>query len=202
VIQEKELKPVGSDQIKKVDVRINCATYKDLKQAVSRGTFRKDLYYRIATIPLHLPPLRERMEDIPVLVSHFIDKYNSINKKKVSGITREALITLMEYKWPGNIRELEHVIERAVLITSGPMIKSKDIYLDSSYVYHESQDTKTKPLHEIKYKSEKEHIIKILESVNFNRSKAAELLGISRRTLYDKLAKYQIHKPVRKKNIS
>jgi len=132
------------------------------------------------------------MEDIPILVNHFIEKYSSINKKKVNGITKEALIVLMEYRWPGNIRELEHVIERAVLITRGPMIKSKDIYLDHSYMHQEPQSMKFGSLNEIKGQTEKEHIIKTLESVDLNRSRAAKLLGISRRTLYDKLEKYQI----------
>ncbi|MGA1844618.1 MAG: sigma-54-dependent transcriptional regulator [bacterium] len=192
VIQEKELKPVGSDQIKKVDVRIICATNRDLKRAASQGSFRKDLYYRIATIPLVLPPLRERMEDIPVLVNHFIERYATMNKKKVKGITREALIILMEYRWPGNIRELEHVIERAVLITRGSMIKPKEIYLDHSYVNHEIGIDNPESLTNIMDKTEKEHIIKALERVNFNRSKAAKILRISRRTLYDKLEKYGI----------
>lgn len=192
VIQERELKPVGSDQIKTVDVRIICATNKDLKEAVLKGSFRKDLYYRIATIPLVLPPLRERLDDIPILVSHFIEKYSRINKKKIKGINREALIILMEYGWPGNIRELEHVIERAVLISNGPMIKSKDICLDSSYIHAEPNLIKTGSLNEIKDKAEKEFIIATLKGVNFNRSQAAKILGISRRTLYDKLEKYNL----------
>ena len=193
VIQEKELKPVGSDQIKKVDVRIICATNRELKKAVSKGTFREDLYYRIATIPILLPPLRERTDDIPILVNHFIEKYSNINKKKVKGIAREALFILMGYQWPGNIRELEHVIERAVLITRGAMIKSKDIYMDhSNYISGEQHIFKLGLLNEVVDQTEKEHIIKTLEAVNFNRSKAAKLLGISRRTLYDKLEKYNL----------
>lgn len=195
VIQEKEVKPVGSNQISKVDVRIITATNKDLKEMVQKRTFREDLYYRIAIVPIYLPPLRERKDDIPLLVAHFIDKYNKINKKKAKGISREALMALTQHDWPGNVRELENIIERAMLICSDQQIDFGDLFIDQKMTDDPDDLSKVNEngsLSKAVEKSEKDFILQVLQSVSFNRTKAAKLLGISRRTLYDKIEKYNM----------
>ncbi|MGA1869090.1 MAG: sigma-54-dependent transcriptional regulator [bacterium] len=195
VLQEKEVRPVGSDQINKIDVRIIAASNIDLKEAVRRGKFREDLYYRLAIVPFTLPPLRDRVEDIPLLVSHFLDKFNKSTGKNIRGVSKEALIILMEHSWPGNIRELENVIERAVLIAQGDQIIPHNLFIDkplySSTAHHHPLKEGQTLLETVEH-SEKLHIQQALKKEKGNRSKAAKSLGISRRTLYDKIEKYNI----------
>jgi len=119
VLQEREFEPVGSARTVSVDVRIVTATSKDLREEIRHGSFREDLYYRLNVIPIHLPPLRERREDIPLLVNHFLEKYNRENEKKVTKISRDVLDLLLDYSWSGNVRELENCIERAVVMSPG-----------------------------------------------------------------------------------
>ncbi|MEW5800849.1 MAG: sigma-54 dependent transcriptional regulator [bacterium] len=198
VIQEKEVRPIGSNQASKIDVRIVTATNKDLRDLIKKQTFREDLYFRVAIIPIYLPPLRERKEDIPLLTAHFIEKYSRLNQKKAKGISREALLALTQYDWPGNVRELENTIERALLISGDGQIDLPHLFMDNIMIddypsgdtdqTNDEQNTLTKAIE----KAEKDFIIQVLNTVNFNRTHAAKILGISRRTLYDKIEKYNL----------
>jgi len=195
VIQEREVKPVGSNFITKVDVRIITATNKDLKELIQKQSFREDLYYRIAVVPIYLPPLRERKEDIPLLSAHFIKKYNDLTKKKVNGLSREALLALSQHDWPGNVRELENILERAILICNENQITPQHLFINQPMTSEKEplvEDDEKSMLSKAVEKSEKDYILQVLHSVNFNRTKAAKELGISRRTLYDKIEKYDL----------
>jgi DNA-binding NtrC family response regulator len=185
-IQEKEIRRVGGTQTIHVDVRVIAATNLDLQKAVTEGRFREDLYYRLNVIPIHLPALRDRKEDIPLLVDHFIRLVNRKRRKPtVEGISRDALDLMTEYQWPGNIRELQNVIERALVI------EEKSTIQPSSLPQHirdknEGKSSEWESLVAI----EKEHIKKVLDSLKYNISQAARALGIDRKTLYDKIRKY------------
>jgi two-component system response regulator AtoC len=190
VLQEKEFTRVGGTKSIKVDARIIAATNRDLKKAVDEGKFRDDLYYRLNVISIELPPLREHKEDIPLLVHHFIEKFNIEMGGKVERISEEALEILMKYNWPGNVRELENVIERAMVITKGTLIKAEDLHLSPQVLKEKgavlSSDDKT-------IKSiEKKHIAQVLEENKWNVQKSAEQLGIDRVTLYNKIKKYKL----------
>ncbi len=191
VLQEKSFEPLGSNKRISVDVRIICATNRDLKTLVEEGNFRKDLYYRINVIKIELPPLRERKEDIPLLVENFISHFNKLFNKQIKGISPEALSLLMGYNWPGNIRELENVIERASILCFEDVIEIKhlpeDIVLSSPY---EIVDIKS-----AKKEMEKEIIISALKQNNFDPLKTANALGIHKTTLYRKLRKFNIPLP-------
>lgn len=185
VLQEKEFERVGSSRSIKVDVRILSATNKDLKKEVEKRRFREDLFYRINVFNIDVPPLRERKEDIPLIVEHFIGKYNKILNKKVKKVSTKALELMLDYNYPGNIRELENIIERS-------MIMAKDEIIDETYfsfINNEGYLEKKGSLKE----AEKELIIKYLIQNKGNRTKTAELLGISRRSLLDKIKKYQLN---------
>jgi DNA-binding NtrC family response regulator len=163
----------------------------DLKTAVTDGKFRQDLYYRINVIPLTLPPLRERKEDIALLAGHFIEKYSLANQKTISGIDDVAMKMLRNYSWKGNIRELENTMERAVLISGGGLILPEHLLLDSAKNEVESGvGFPVKAGYTVR-EMEKELIIRTLEDVNDNRTHAAEILGISIRTLRNKLQEYR-----------
>ncbi len=195
VIQEREIKPVGSNIMKKIDVRIITATNKSLKDLVQKRIFREDLYYRLTIVPISIPPLRERKEDIPFLVAHFIKKYGLKNRKKVKNISREALLKIIQHEWPGNVRELENTIERALLICKGDTIDCQDLFIEGpmtgNTVYVPPKNEKN-TLNSAVEESEKAYIISTLQKVNYNRTKAAKMLGVSRRTLYDKIEKYDL----------
>ena len=192
VLQEKEFTRVGGTKSITVDVRIIAATNRDLKKAVDAGTFRDDLYYRLNVISIELPPLREHKEDVPLLVQHFIEKFNIEMKGKVERISEEALNLLMKYDWPGNVRELENVIERAMVITKGNFIKAEDLHLSPQVMKGDGvvKTGKDKTIKSI----EKKHITKILMENNWNIQKSAEQLGIDRVTLYNKIKKYKLKK--------
>jgi two-component system response regulator AtoC len=189
VLEEKELRRVGGTKVVQTDVRIIAATNKDLKAAVDQGKFREDLYYRINVVSIQLPPLRDRKEDIPLLVQHFLNKYCIENKKELDGLSEEVSRILMKYDWPGNVRELENVIERAVVVAKERIITPEDLPL---LVPSESKfkPTADMPLQDV----EKEHILRALESNNWNITKTAKILGIDRNTLSSKIKKYQIKK--------
>jgi DNA-binding NtrC family response regulator len=190
VIQEKEVKPVGSEKTLKVDVRIIAATNQDLKPAIIRKTFREDLYYRLNVFPIHIPPLRERKEDIPLLAKHFLQKYNKKRKVPVTQVAPETIHLLMSYDWPGNARELENTIERALILEDG------DTLFPQNFPWIEVQRTtghlsfphKVFHLEEI----EKNHILMVLNETKGHKGKAASLLGIDRKTLYTKIKKYEL----------
>lgn len=190
VLQEKEFTRVGGTKSIKVDIRIIAATNRDLKKAVDEGKFRDDLYYRLNVISIELPPLREHTEDIPLLVDHFIEKFNIEMGGKVERIAEEALDILMKYNWPGNVRELENVIERAMVITKGTLIKAEDLHL-SPQVLKEKGAAQLAADRTIK-SIEKKHIAQVLEENKWNIQKSAEQLGIDRVTLYNKIKKYKL----------
>lgn len=185
VLQEREIRPVGSTQSKAVDVRLIAATHKDLKVAIANGTFREDLYYRLAVIPIAMPPLRHRVEDIPLLAYHFLNKYSILNGGRVTGISHEALQKLMALPWPGNVRELENLVERLVVLSRHPVIQAEDIPLgeEKNFETFFGQNTSDLPsLDEL----EKRYISLVLEKTGSKKEKAAQILGINRRTLYRK----------------
>ena len=191
-IQEKEIRRVGATKPVPVDVRIIAATNLNLAEEVKAKRFRDDLYYRLNVIELKLPPLRERREDIPLLVEAFLKKCGEARSKAMKGISEAALAMLMDYAWPGNVRELENVIERAVTLSLGEKISPDDLppavqgSRGDRRVLDEAAE-KTLPLHEV----EKEYIKKILEKTGGNKYQAAHALGIDRKTLYRKLAEIE-----------
>jgi two-component system response regulator GlrR len=189
VLEEKKFYPVGGEKPVEVNVRLIVATNKDLESEVRRGTFREDLFYRIHVIPIFLPPLRDRREDIPPLVEHFLAKFNDRTKKEVKGITPQGMQRLMLYDWPGNVRELEHVIEYAVAMTQTDMI-TEDLILLRTKV---SDEDPCRPLKQAKGAFEKNYLIRLLELSGGNVSQAARLAGKYRADFYDLLRKYEIN---------
>ena len=187
-LQENEIRPVGNNHLIKINVRVIASTNRDLKRDVERGTFREDLYYRLAVVPIMVPPLNRRREDIPLLVEHFLKKYCDQNEREPKYISANSLGLLMNYSWPGNVRELENVIERAVLMSSGSEINPE--------VYPAETDGEDNPLplhqatREVTENVERQKIMEALQKAEGNRSRAARLLGISRATLYEKLKTY------------
>lgn len=191
-IQEKEIRPVGGTKTVHVDVRVIAATNLDLYNAVQQGAFREDLYYRLSVIPLYLPPLRERKDDIPSLVDSFIKRFGENRRSNhITGVTPKALKTLTDYSWPGNIRELQNVIERAVVIEEDSIIHWGSLpgHIRGLDQQNNDEQGKLLPLSEI----EKRHIEYILHETEFNISKAARILQIDRKTLYDKIKKYKLN---------
>lgn len=184
VIQEKEFERVGSSTSIKVDTRIVAATNKDLLKEIKENRFREDLFYRINVFTIDIPPLRARIEDIPLLVQHFIRKYNQILNKRITGISQEAISLLMDYTFPGNIRELENIIERAMIMCNNTIMdRNLFFFLEQKEGFTEAGTLK---------EMEREMIKKTLILNNGNRTKTAQSLGISRRSLLLKLKGYQI----------
>lgn len=189
VLQEREIDRVGGRQPVPIDTRVIAVSNVDLKQAVEDGKFRKDLYYRINVIPLTLPPLRKRPEDILPLAEHFIHKYCRENRKPDMTLTANAARKLQAYAWPGNIRELENTMERAVIITNGGKLPVGQIFLEGDSAAG-ANTIELRPGMSVK-EMEKELIARTLQKVNDNRTQAAEMLGISIRTLRNKLKEYR-----------
>jgi two-component system response regulator AtoC len=185
VIQEREIRRVGSTSPMTIDVRIVAASKKDLEQLVKAGLFREDLYYRLNVVTINIPPLRERAEDIPLLTQYFIQMYGGKKSPPVTGISPEAMSLLNRYWWPGNIRELEHAIERALALTPHPVIFPEDLphTIQSATVQAAAQARGWVTLAEL----EKDHILRVLESHNQDLGRAAAILGIHRKTLLRKL---------------
>lgn len=194
VIQEGEFEKVGDSRRVKVDVRIIAATNKDLKKAVEMREFRQDLYYRLRVVPMQLPPLRERKDDIPLLVNHFINRFNKETGKKVTHVSPEAMDILMEYDYPGNIRELENIIEHVMVFCSGDTIEAehllKDIQPSRSDIIGKVIE-KEDPLRALEH----ELILKVLKQTGWNYKKTSEKLKLSRTTLWRKVKEYAIAKP-------
>ncbi|MFB0524279.1 MAG: sigma-54-dependent transcriptional regulator [Phycisphaerae bacterium] len=190
VLQEREITKVGSSQVIKVDVRIVAATNKDLQEAVKTGMFREDLFYRLSVVPIALPALRERRDDIPLLANHFLKKYNQKRGKNIRAISDKAMKALVEYGWPGNVRELENAIERAVVLTESDTIKPSDLFYYGLTIETPSKSEvgEAKRLVDL----EREHITKTLKMFNGHIGKTAESLGIDRKTLRSKLKRYAI----------
>jgi two-component system response regulator GlrR len=187
VLQERQFYPLGSNKPVEVDVRIIVATNQDLKNEVKEGRFREDLFYRIHVIPINLPPLRERKEDIPSLVDEFLNEFNEKMKKKVKGLTPSAMQKLMLYNWPGNIRELKNTIEFAIAMVQHDVI-TEDLILQTTGQTHE----KFQPLKEARAVFEKNYIVHLLEITGGNVSKASELAGKYRADFYNLIKKYDL----------
>jgi two-component system response regulator HydG len=196
VLQEKEFEPVGSARTIKVDIRVIAATNKDLTKEVREGRFREDLYYRLNVVPVTMPPLRERREDIPPLADHFLAVYREKNRKPLKGISGKALDLLVRYDWPGNIRELENCIERAVIMAKEEMITPVDFPPQIQKLSGEKETGGFAIPYGISLEAmERELIVKTLAETGGNRTRASEILGINRRTLQNKLKEYGINVP-------
>lgn len=188
-LQEREIKRVGGTESLKLDVRIIAATHQDLEALVKAGKFREDLFYRLSVVSILLPPLRKRKEDLPLLAEHFLHKYASQNQKEISHISPEAVALLSEHDWPGNIRELEHVIERAVALTRNPLLLPEDLPLKlRKEAGEEAPSESSLALKEL----ERQQIQRALKMAGGNKKLAAERLGIHRRTLYRLAKRYGI----------
>jgi len=190
VLQEREFERLGGTKTLKVDVRLIAATNKDLRAALEQGTFREDLYYRLNVVPIDIPPLREHKEDIPDLVNHFLVRFNHENGRRVENITPAALKTLMEYHWPGNVRQLENTIERAVALSRSPVIDVDAIQLDSGgHRNHSSTSAPILPEGMTLEQWEDEMIREALRRASGNKSQAARMLGLSRNALRYRLGR-------------
>jgi len=187
VIQEKVIMRVGGNRPIRLDVRFIAATNKDLKKAVLDGEFREDLYFRLNVVQINLPPLRERKEDIPLLIQHFITQFSHKFGKKITGINPEARAVLESYSYPGNVRELGNIIERSVALAESDVITLADLPPDLQE-YGVISNRQLSSLEEV----EKEHIIRVLSFTNYQLGKAARVLGLSRTTLWRKLKKYNL----------
>jgi transcriptional regulator with PAS, ATPase and Fis domain len=188
-IQEREVIPVGSREPLRFDVRLIAATNRLLEDEVKKGTFREDLFYRINVITIPLPPLRDRKEDVPLLVNHFLQKYAQRLGKPSVKILREAMQALVNYDWPGNVRELENMIERAVALCEEDLIERTDLpdKLTQVKIAIRDLDEYEMTLDAL----EEQHIRKVLQKVNGDKVKASQILGINLSTLYRKLARYE-----------
>ncbi|WP_246026168.1 sigma-54 interaction domain-containing protein [Peribacillus cavernae] len=188
VLQEKEIERVGAAGSTPIDVRVIAATNRNLEEMVRKGEFRLDLYYRLKVMEITVPPLKERKEDIKILVHHFMDKYQQIMKKQVKGINDHALRLLTIYSWPGNIRELENIIERALNIgDEGEVITSEHLLEE---ITGHKQMTPVRSLAEVMEETERNTILACLGMTQGNKSETAKQLGVSRTTLYEKMNKY------------
>ena len=181
VLQEREITRVGGNQVIKVDFRVVAATNRNLEQFVEEGRFRPDLFYRLNVFRIELPALRERREDIPLLVDHFVRKFSLAMNKKITRVSPAAMSLLQQYPWPGNVRELENAVERAMVVAQEPEIREQDFTLKTKCT---NGDVRT--LDDI----ERAHILRVLEECNWNQTRAAEVLDIDRVTLHHKLKRY------------
>jgi two-component system, NtrC family, response regulator AtoC len=188
VLEERKFCRVGGNQPLSVDVRVIAATNRNLEKAVADGTFRDDLFYRLNVIPITLPPLRERPEDIPLLVEHFVERMSAEIGRKVDGVSREAMAMLMDYQFPGNVRELRNIVERAMVCAPGPLLQPADFRLPGAVA-------QTPMLNASLEEVERRHIASILEQTDGNISQAARVLAIDRATLYSKIRKYGLRAP-------
>ncbi|MEZ5420187.1 MAG: sigma-54 dependent transcriptional regulator [Vicinamibacterales bacterium] len=190
VLQEREYRPIGSDRFVKVDFRLICATNVDLEAALADGRLREDLYFRINTIQLRVPPLRERTEDIPLLCDWFVEKFARRHQKSVRGVSPAAYHLLIRSRWPGNVRELENAMERAVLVTRSSEIQPGD--LPDSLRASGADDAFLIPPHRTLAEIERMAILQTLERTNGNKQEAAQILGLYRPTLYNKMRRHGI----------
>jgi len=190
VLQEHELQRVGGEETIHTDARIIAATNRDLEQEVRNGNFREDLYYRLNVVTVVVPPLRDRREDIPLLVDHFVHKFAKKNRREVAGVTPECMDLLCNYRWPGNVRELENAVERGVILMRGEYLTEKSLPLPiQQQGASPGQDVKESVSSSLQAQ-EKVLILKTLEETGGNKSEAARRLGITRKTLQNKLHKY------------
>ncbi|MGE0762577.1 MAG: sigma-54-dependent transcriptional regulator [Bdellovibrionales bacterium] len=188
-LQERVIRPVGSNQSKNIDVRVVAATHRDLKKSIVNGTFREDLYYRLTVIPIVVPPLRHRPEDIPLLAQHFLHKYSLMNGGRVTGFSQEAMQKLSALSWQGNVRELENLVERMVVLAKHPIIQTDDIPSGEERGFESFYGQTTQDLPSLE-DLEKRYMAMVLEKTGGKKEKAAQILGINRRTLYRKERDY------------
>jgi len=196
-IQEKEIRPVGAIKDIKVDVRLIAATNQDPQTLLSEGKIREDLYFRLNVVSLKLPDLKDRKEDIPLLVEHFLKKHAKENKRELLSVSREVMHILLEYSWPGNVRELENILERASVLTEGPIIQPENLPEDLgalTYPFEKREHSRSRSLSSLE-ELERKHIQDILLITHGNQSETARILGIDRRTLYRKIRSYNLQIP-------
>jgi DNA-binding NtrC family response regulator len=191
VLQEREFEPLGAERTERVDVRVIAATNRDLRQMVAEGKFQEDLFYRLNVIPIELPPLRERREDIPALVEHFVTKHAQRIGRRIERIDDSALAALQQYDWPGNVRELENTIERAVVLSTDPVLTTRAISVLGATAPQATGLPSLRLRQNIEW-VERETIRRALENARGVKKEAAELMGISQRALSYYLAKYRI----------
>jgi DNA-binding NtrC family response regulator len=191
VLQEREIEPLGSERTEKIDVRVIAATNRNLRQMVVDGKFQEDLFYRLNVIPIEIPPLRERRDDIPALVEHFVRKHAQRTGRRVDRVDESALAGLQQYDWPGNVRELENTIERAVVLSTGPVITARAVSVAGGAAQQPTGLPSLKLRQNIEW-VERETIRRALENAGGVKKDAAELMGISQRALSYYLAKYRI----------
>jgi two-component system NtrC family response regulator len=189
-LQEREFQRLGGNQTIQADVRIISATNQNLEEKVKEGTFREDLYYRLNVVSITVPPLRDRRGDISVLTKYFIKRFSAENGKDIKGLSNEAMDILMKYDYPGNVRELENIIERAVVITRDQVISIKDLPFEEISPQHFADYKEGGALRDEIESLERKRIEQALDETGNNQTKAAELLGITERTLRYKLKKY------------
>jgi len=194
VLEYHQYRPLGSNEVKKVDVKVIAATNSDLKESVKNGSFREDLYHRLNKVEIHLPPLREKPEDIPLLVRYFLEVFNKRFSKEIKGTSRQVQKLFLKYSWPGNIRELENVLERAAMLCNREFIDLEDLPKDLQATF--TSASKMPFINKDNLSTlddlEKEYIVYLLEATGNNMRKTAKILDISRTTLYNKLAKFSI----------
>jgi transcriptional regulator with GAF, ATPase, and Fis domain len=189
VLQEREFEPLGAERTEHVDVRVIAATNRDLRQLVDEGGFQEDLFYRLHVVPIVVPPLRERLDDIPILVEYFVDKHATRNGKPINALEDGVIVSLQNYHWPGNVREVENTVERAVVLTTGHVITHDVVTLETTPMSVQTPGALSLKLHQNVEWIERETIRRALELSTVKRQ-AARLLGISPRALSHYLAKY------------
>ena len=192
VLQDREFEPLGAERTQRVDVRVIAATNRDLRQLVVEGKFLEDLFYRLNVIPIEMPPLRDRPEDIPLLVNHFVRRFAERTGKKIDGVDEKAMAELSGYGWPGNVRELENTIERAVVLSTGALLSSQSVWLMSATAAPATAAIPSLRLHQNLEWAERETMRRALAQARGVKKDAAELMGISQRALSHYLAKYRI----------
>ncbi len=188
-LESKAIERIGSNQLREIDFRLVCATNRDLNQMISGSDFREDLFYRISTITVTIPPLRERKEDLPSLIQYFFDKIKLEMKKEITHVEDLVITRLLQYDYPGNIRELRNIIERLVVLS-----ENGEIIADDLPEHFEGEPTEEETLRSYREQAEKVFIIKVLEEHKYNMTKSAAKLGISRRQLFNKVERYKIEK--------
>ncbi|MGQ9695943.1 MAG: sigma-54-dependent transcriptional regulator [Thermodesulfobacteriota bacterium] len=201
VLQDRQFERIGGIKTIKTDIRVIAATHQDLKLAVEQKRFREDLYYRLNVIPIHLPPLRERKSDIPLLANHFLEHFNRTKKKKIKGFTKEAMDKLIKYNWPGNVRELENTIERVVILLDGDFINPQDLpekfqnltrnNLPQEIIIPDEGICLEEAVNEF----EKKLILQALQKTGWIKNKAARLLNLNRTTLIEKIKRQNLYPP-------
>ena len=187
-VEERKISKVGSHRVITVDVRIIAATNTDLTKAIKDGTFREDLFYRLNVVLIQMPPLRERKSDIPLLVQHFLEKYNSRLRKDIHGISPDALELMVRHDWPGNVRELENTMERLLVLSPGPYLEPADMVFAGTILTPATEAAAGTSLKDL----ERDHITQTLQRYDGHKSETARALGIDRKTLREKLKRYNI----------